>query len=56
MATNQILASRMQGVKPLDPWAYAGVFVLMLATGTAACLAPAFRASKVDPLEAIRCE
>jgi len=56
MATNQILASRIQGIQSLDPWAYGSVLVLTLIAGAAACLAPAYRASKVDPLEAIRYE
>jgi ABC-type lipoprotein release transport system permease subunit len=56
VAATQVLANRWRGIEPLDPWTYAGVFALMLAAGTGACIAPAYRAAKVDPLEAIRCE
>lgn len=56
LGATRIIASRLQRVEALDPWTYAGVLVLMVAAGSAACLVPARRAAKVDPLEAIRCE
>jgi putative ABC transport system permease protein len=50
------LAHQFQDVSPLDTATYAAVLVLTIAAGLAACLAPARRAARVDPLEAIRCE
>ena len=56
LAATRLLAHQLQGVQALDPWTYAGVLVLTLVAGAAACLAPARRAARVDPLEAIRYE
>ena len=56
LGATRIIASGLEGIQALDPWTYAGVLVLMIAAGSAACLMPARRAAKVDPLEAIRCE
>lgn len=43
-------------VNPLDPLTLAAVGAALLATGMAACLVPAFRAMRVDPLVALRNE
>jgi ABC-type antimicrobial peptide transport system permease subunit len=42
------------GVAPWDPLTLAGVCGLLLLTSVAACLVPARRAMRVDPVEAIR--
>jgi ABC-type lipoprotein release transport system permease subunit len=41
-------------VRPLDPTVYGMVAVLFAAVATVACLVPSFRASRIDPLEALR--
>ncbi len=56
LAATRILAHQLQGVETLDLWTYAGVLLLTVTAGLAACLTPALRAAKVDPLDAIRCE
>lgn len=46
----------LYGVEPWDPLATAGVVVVLLVTGVAACWSPARRASRVDPIDAMRSE
>ena len=51
-----LLASELYGVRPLDLATYIVVTVIMLAVSLAACWLPARRASKVDPMVALRYE
>ncbi len=44
------------GVDALDPLAFGGVVVLLLAASVAACYIPARRASRLDPVTALRAE
>jgi ABC-type antimicrobial peptide transport system permease subunit len=43
-------------VQPLDPMVYAGVVVLFGAIAALACLVPSVRASRIDPLIALRAD
>jgi putative ABC transport system permease protein len=56
LGTGRLLASQLFQVKPTDPATYAAVAVILLATGLAACTIPALRATRVDPLVALRNE
>jgi putative ABC transport system permease protein len=54
LATTQLLQSELFAVKPRDPATLAEVVVLMAAVGLLACLVPARRAMRVDPMTALR--
>ena len=53
---SRYLASQLYGVSPLDPAVYATVAILLAAAGLVACLIPARRALRVDPVQALRQE
>jgi putative ABC transport system permease protein len=50
------MAKLLYGVTPYDAATYAAVAALLAVAAAAACLAPALRASRVDPLVALRYE
>ena len=56
LAMRRVLASLVFGVSTADPLIYAGGAVIMLTVALAACYLPARRASRVDPLIALRTE
>ncbi len=53
---NRLLSSVMYGLKPFDPAVLAAAAALFLAAATVAAWLPARRATKVNPLEALRTE
>jgi putative ABC transport system permease protein len=55
-ALTRFLTSQIWGVSATDPWTFAAVVTLVVIVGHAACLLPARRASRVDPLVALRYE
>ena len=55
-AAARLIASFLYGVKPHDVGTMLAVTALLLACGLAAAYVPARRASRVDPLEALRTE
>ncbi|HQR31920.1 MAG TPA: ABC transporter permease [Blastocatellia bacterium] len=55
-ALSRLLTKLLFEVSSTDAVAYAGVSVLLAAVVLLACLIPARRASKVDPMIALRCE
>jgi putative ABC transport system permease protein len=54
LATTRVLATALFEIKPGDPSTLAAVAVLIMVTALVAGLVPALRATRVDPLTAIR--
>jgi ABC-type antimicrobial peptide transport system permease subunit len=54
MMLGSLLKSFLYGVQTGDAWTIAGVVALSLLVGIAASLVPAYRASSVEPMEALR--
>ena len=56
VAGARLVSSRLFGVSATDPLTIAAAMLVMMAVATAAALIPASRASRVDPMAALRCE
>ncbi|MFT4113671.1 ADOP family duplicated permease [Silvibacterium sp.] len=56
LAVTQALRATLYATTPLDAGVYAGTVAVLLVAAIAACLIPAWRAAKTDPMIALRLE
>ncbi len=56
LVANKVLASELWGVSARDPLTFAAVALVVLLAGAAACWFPARRATRIDPMIALRFE
>jgi len=52
----RVMRSMLHGVSPTDPLTFTGVSIVLLGVALLACLIPARRATRVDPIVALRNE
>ena len=55
-AAVRLIRSMLYQTEPLDPMVFASVAAVLLAVATLACMLPAWRASRLDPMQALRTE
>jgi len=56
VAAARVLAAYLFDTTPTDPWTFAAVVAAFSIAGACACLGPAWRATRVDPMLALRVE
>jgi ABC-type antimicrobial peptide transport system permease subunit len=56
LALTRLMATLLYGVTPFDAMTFVSAGGLLLVVATAACLLPAYRATRVNPVRALRAE
>jgi ABC-type antimicrobial peptide transport system permease subunit len=56
LEVGRLMRDLLYEIKPLDPAVFAAVAATLLAVAAFACLVPAWRASRLDPMQALRAE
>ncbi|MPY91330.1 MAG: FtsX-like permease family protein [Luteitalea sp.] len=56
LLTTRMVASQLYGVTPTDPATFVMVALILLSVAIAACASPAHRATRIDPIRALRVE
>jgi predicted permease len=56
LEAGQLMRDLLYEIKPLDPATFVAVSATMLAVAASACIVPAWRASRLDPMQALRSE
>jgi ABC-type lipoprotein release transport system permease subunit len=56
LALTRYLATLLYGVTTRDAWTFSSVALLLVAVALIASYIPALRATRVDPVNALRCE
>jgi ABC-type lipoprotein release transport system permease subunit len=55
-AVTRLMQRLLFEVSPSDPWLYSGVALFICAIAALACFVPALRATRIDPMQALRTE
>jgi predicted permease len=56
LAVTRLIGSVLYGTSPLDPGVFVSVIATLLISATGACLVPAWRAARINPMSALRAE
>jgi ABC-type antimicrobial peptide transport system permease subunit len=54
LALGRLLATLIYGIQPTDPATFAAVSALLVIVALAASLIPAYRATRIEPVKALR--
>ena len=55
-AITRLMRRLLFEVSPTDPWLYSGVALFICSVAALACFVPALRATRIDPMQALRTE
>jgi predicted permease len=56
VAVTRLMQRLLFEVSPRDPWLYSGVALFICSVAALACFVPALRATRIDPMQALRTE